>query len=148
MSATYAETAAFDRVEHLRRLRRVAKVARLMDTAIRIPGTGISFGGDSIVGLVPGVGDAATAVVSLWIVNEARRLGMPVHKLVKMLANVGVDTVGGAVPLVGDVFDLFFKANRKNLAMILDHFGEDGLIDDRGDVRPMKDITPKAKTRR
>lgn len=148
MSATYAETGALHRTEHLRRLRRVAKVARLMDTAIRIPGTGISFGGDSIVGLVPGVGDAGTAMVSLWIVNEARRLGMPSHKLAKMVGNVGIDFGLGVVPLVGDVFDLFFKANRKNLAIILDHFGEDGLIDDRGDVRPMKDITPKAKVRR
>ncbi|NDW05168.1 DUF4112 domain-containing protein [Jiella pacifica] len=148
MSATYAETDGLDRTEHLRRLRRVAKVARLMDTAIRIPGTGISFGGDSIVGLVPGIGDAGTAMVSLWIVNEARRLGMPSHKLAKMVGNVGLDFGLGAVPLVGDVFDLFFKANRKNLAIILDHFGEDGLIDDRGDIRPMKDITPKAKTRR
>ncbi len=148
MSATYAEADVFDRADHHRRLRRVAKVARLMDTAIRIPGTGISFGGDSIVGLVPGVGDAATAAVSLWIVNEARRLGMPTHKLAKMLANVGLDFGLGAVPLVGDAFDLFFKANRKNLAIILDHFGEDGLIDERGDVRPMKDITPKAQARR
>ncbi|MBP0614102.1 DUF4112 domain-containing protein [Jiella mangrovi] len=148
MSATYAHADALNDVDHVRRLRRVAKVARLMDTAIRIPGTGISFGGDSIVGLIPGVGDAATAAVSLWIVNEARRLGMPAHKLAKMLANVGLDFGLGAVPLVGDVFDVFFKANRKNLALILDHFGEDGLIDERGDVRPMKDITPKAGTRR
>ncbi|MBO0905700.1 DUF4112 domain-containing protein [Jiella sonneratiae] len=143
MSATFAHAGAFHEADHLRRLRRVARVARLMDTAIRIPGTGISFGGDSIVGLVPGVGDAATAMVSLWIVNEARRLGLPAHKLARMLANVGIDTFGGAIPLVGDVFDFFFKSNRKNLAIILDHFGEDGLIDDRGDVRPMKDITPK-----
>ncbi|ORE98530.1 DUF4112 domain-containing protein [Aurantimonas sp. 22II-16-19i] len=148
MSATYAPTHALDEVDHLRRLRRVAKVARVMDTAIRIPGTGISFGGDSIVGLIPGVGDAGTALVSLWIVNEARRLGMPSHKLAKMLANVGVDFGLGAVPLVGDVFDLFFKANRKNLAIILDHFGHDGMIDSRGDIRPMKDITPKARSGR
>ncbi|TFF17703.1 DUF4112 domain-containing protein [Jiella endophytica] len=148
MSATYAHADAFREVDHIRRLRRVARVARLMDTAIRIPGTGISFGGDSIVGLVPGIGDAATAAVSLWIVNEARRLGMPAHKLAKMLANVGVDVFGGAVPLVGDIFDVFFKANRRNLAMILDHFGEDGLIDDRGDIHEMKDITPKRKAAR
>ena len=143
MSATYAQAGAVSEVDHVRRLRRVAKVARMMDTAIRIPGTGISFGGDSIVGLVPGVGDAASAAVSLWIVNEARRLGMPSHKLMKMLANVGVDTFGGAVPLLGDVFDIFFKANRRNLAMILEHFDQEGLINQRGDITPMKDITPK-----
>jgi len=141
MSTT--DAGAYAEIDHVRRLRRVAKVARLMDTAVRIPGTGISFGGDSIVGLIPGVGDAGAAMVSLWIVNEARRLGMPQHKIAKMLANVGIDVAVGTVPLVGDVFDVFFKANRKNLAIILEHFDEDGLIDERGDIRPMKDITPK-----
>ncbi|MCQ0988313.1 DUF4112 domain-containing protein [Jiella marina] len=141
MSTT--DAGAYAEIDHVRRLRRVARVARLMDTAVRIPGTGISFGGDSIVGLIPGVGDAGAAVVSLWIVNEARRLGMPQHKIAKMLANLGIDVAVGTVPLVGDVFDVFFKANRKNLAIILEHFDEDGLIDERGDIRPMKDITPK-----
>ncbi|MBO0663633.1 DUF4112 domain-containing protein [Jiella sp. MQZ9-1] len=149
MSTTYAENRAFagsfDDADRLRRLRRISKVARLMDTAIRIPGTGISFGGDSIVGLVPGIGDAGAALVSLWIVNEARRLGMPTRKLVKMLANVGIDTFGGAVPIVGDIFDVFFKANRKNLAIILEHFDEDVALDESDEPRPMKDITPNAR---
>lgn len=130
-----------------RRLNRVAKIARLMDTAVRIPGTGISFGGDAIVGLVPGLGDAAGGLISLYIVNEARRLGMPKHKLAKMLGNIGVDFAVGAVPLLGDVFDVMFKANRRNLAVILDHFGEDGFnqIDD-VDPAAMKDITPRRRT--
>ncbi|MCB8838167.1 DUF4112 domain-containing protein [Aurantimonas sp. VKM B-3413] len=134
-----------DRADHLRRLRRVSRVARLMDTAIRIPGTGIRLGGDSIVGLIPGVGDAGTALVSLWIVNEARRLGIPPSKLIRMLGNVGFDFALGSIPLLGDVFDVFFKSNRRNLGMILDHFGETAPEFDIDQRRPMKDITPKAR---
>ncbi len=130
-----------------RRLKRVAKVARLMDTAIRIPGTGISFGGDAIAGLVPGIGDAAGSLISLYIVNEARRLGMPKHKLAKMLGNIGVDFAVGSVPLLGDVFDVMFKANRRNLDVILAHFGEEGFahVDD-VDPGMMKDITPRRRS--
>lgn len=109
--------------ERLLRLRRLAKVARLMDTAIGIPGTRLRFGADSVLGLVPVVGDAAGALVGLAIVNEARRLGLPRHKIVKMVSNIGVDAACGSVPLLGDVFDLFFKSHRRNLAIILDHFG-------------------------
>ncbi|MFP5078105.1 DUF4112 domain-containing protein [Rhizobium sp. YIM 134829] len=109
--------------ERLLRLRRLAKVARLMDTAVGIPGTRFRFGADSVLGLVPVVGDAAGALVGLAIVNEARRLGLPRHKIAKMVTNVGVDAACGSVPLLGDVFDLFFKSHRRNLAIILDHFG-------------------------
>ena len=112
-----------DREEHLRRLRRLAAIARLMDTAIRIPGTGIRFGADSVLGLVPLVGDAGGALVGLYIINEARRLGLPPAKLARMLGNVAADSILGSVPLAGDVFDLFFKSHRRNLQLILDHFG-------------------------
>jgi hypothetical protein len=111
-----------DRDERIRRLRRMHGIARLMDTAIRIPGTGISFGADSILGLLPGVGDAGGALVSLFIVNEARMLGVPNHILLKMLANIGLDTIGGSVPLIGDLFDVYFKSNWRNLELALDHF--------------------------
>ncbi|RLQ88590.1 DUF4112 domain-containing protein [Notoacmeibacter ruber] len=131
-----------ERLERTRRLRRVARAARLMDTAIRLPG-GFRLGADSIVGLVPGVGDTAAVVVSLWIVNEARKLGIPGHKLTRMLGNVGLDYVIGAVPIVGDVFDAVYKANRRNLNMILDHFGHEELTHlDNIDERLMKDVTP------
>ncbi len=93
-----------------------------MDTAIRIPGTGIRFGADSVLGLIPGVGDAGSALVGLFIVNEARRLGVPRHKLVRMLGNLGADAVTGSVPLLGDLFDVYFKSNRRNLQILLDHF--------------------------
>ena len=112
-------------IEHLTRIRRMRGLARLMDTALCLPGTRISLGADSVLGLIPGIGDFAGAAVSLFIVNEARRLGVPNDKLAKMLVNVGVDTVAGSVPLFGDVFDVYFKSNRRNLALVLDHFGLD-----------------------
>ena len=113
--------------EQHRRLRRIVRVARMMDTALRIPGTGIRFGADSVIGLIPGIGDAGGAIIALWIVNEARRMGVPKHKVARMVANVGVDALVGSVPLVGDVFDVFFKASRRNLDLILDHFGQENL---------------------
>ncbi|MET0749163.1 MAG: DUF4112 domain-containing protein [Rhizobium sp.] len=116
---------AIERPEVLRRLRRVHAIARVMDTAIRIPGTGIRFGADSVMGLVPGVGDAGGALVGLVIVNEARRLGVPNQLLVRMLANIGLDTFAGSVPLIGDLFDVYFKSNWRNMELLLDHFGMD-----------------------
>jgi len=112
-------------IEQLTRLRRIRGLARLMDTALGIPGTRIRLGADSVLGLIPGVGDFAAAAVSLIIVNEARRLGVPNDKLAKMLVNVGFDTVAGSVPLLGDVFNVYFKSNRRNLQLVLDHFGLD-----------------------
>ena len=109
--------------DHLRRLKRIHGIARLMDTAFRIPGTGISFGADSVLGLIPGIGDAGGALVGLLIVNEARRLGLPNTKLAKMLGNIGMDTIGGSVPLLGDIFDVYFKSNRRNAQIVFDHFG-------------------------
>ncbi len=74
--------------------------------------------GSSVLGLIPGVGDFAAAAVSLIIVNEARRLGVPNDQLVKMLVNIGFDTVAGSVPVLGDVFDVYFKSNRRNLQLV------------------------------
>ncbi|MGR9363671.1 DUF4112 domain-containing protein (plasmid) [Rhizobium leguminosarum] len=113
----------FRNMDRLVRLRRMRGLARLMDTALRIPGTRFSFGADSVIGLIPGVGDFAGAAISLYIVNEARRLGVPNDKLFKMLVNIGFDAVAGSVPLVGDLFDVYFKSNRRNLDVVLEHFG-------------------------
>ncbi|WP_320199783.1 DUF4112 domain-containing protein [Agrobacterium sp. rho-13.3] len=112
-----------DGAERLRRLRRLSGIARLMDTAIGIPGTRIRFGADSIMGLLPVIGDGAGAMVGLYIVNEARRLGVPKEKLTRMVGNIAMDAVVGSVPLVGDLFDVYFKSHRRNVDMIIDHFG-------------------------
>jgi hypothetical protein len=112
-----------DGAERLRRLRRLSGIARLMDTAIGIPGTRIRFGADSIMGLLPVIGDGAGAMIGLYIVNEARRLGVPKEKLTRMVGNIAMDAVVGSVPLVGDLFDVYFKSHRRNVDMIIDHFG-------------------------
>jgi Domain of unknown function (DUF4112) len=105
---------------------RVAKLRRLawlLDAAMRLPGTRFRFGLNSVIGAAPAVGDAALALVSLYIVYEAHKLGLPKHKLSRMLANVGIEALGGIVPLAGDLFDMTFKANLRNLAIIEQHFG-------------------------
>lgn len=112
-------------LDRLARLRRMRGLARLMDTALRIPGTRFSFGADSIMGLVPGVGDLAGAAISLFIVNEARLLGVPNDKLFKMLVSIGFDAAAGSIPLFGDLIDVYFKSNRRNLDLVLEHFGLD-----------------------
>ena len=116
---------AIERHELMRRLRRAHGIARLMDTAVGIPGTRFRFGADSIMGLIPGIGDAGGALISLFIVNEARRLGASNQVLLKMLGNIGLDTLTGSVPLIGDMLDIYFKANRRNMLLLLEHFDID-----------------------
>lgn len=89
-----------------------------MDNAVRIPGTKIRFGLDSIIGLIPGLGDAATAGISVWIVREAYVSGVPNRVLAKMLGNIAIDFVGGSIPLAGDVFDVYWKANQRNVKLL------------------------------
>ncbi len=128
-SKRYQETLDQPRVEkgigadNIRRLRRLSSIAALMDTAVGIPLTRFRVGADSVFGLVPGIGDAAGTLIGLYLVNEARRLGLPKDKLARMLTNVGIDFVGGAVPLLGDLFDAYFKSNKRNVDLVLDHFG-------------------------
>ena len=110
---------------HHRRVERLRQLAYLLDDRFRIPGTKYRIGLDSLIGLVPGLGDAATTLLSLYIVLEARRHGVPVSKLGRMGLNVGLDAVLGAVPLVGDLFDVAWKANRRNLALLLEHLEAD-----------------------
>lgn len=94
------------------------KLSVLLDDAFRIPGTPIRFGWDSIIGLVPGVGDAATTVLALVPVASAWKLGASRWLLARMLGNVAIDTVIGVIPIVGDAFDLFFRANRRNARLL------------------------------
>jgi hypothetical protein len=111
-----------ERIQLLRRLRRLNNLARLLDTAVRVPGTGIRFGADSLLGLLPVIGDASGAIIGLAIVNEGRRLGVPSDKLARMLTNIAVDAAVGSVPLLGDAFDVYFKAHKRNIGILLDHF--------------------------
>lgn len=100
------------------RLRRVRRLSQLMDSALRIPGTKIRFGLDGVLGLVPLLGDAATAGISAWIVREAYRSGVPNRVLAQMVGNIAIDFVGGSVPMAGDLFDVYWKANQRNVALL------------------------------
>jgi hypothetical protein len=118
----YAANAAFgwsgDAAARLARLRRVAW---LIDGAFTLPGTRFRFGLNSVIGLLPVGGDAVLGLISLYIIYEAAQLGVPRAKLVRMAANVGVEVVGGSVPILGDLFDMALKANLRNLRIIDDH---------------------------
>jgi hypothetical protein len=103
------------------RIARIEALATLLDTAFIVPGTNLRFGFDALIGLVPGIGDAVTTAVSLWLVKEARALGAPGHLVARMLGNIAIDGVVGAVPFLGDAFDLVWKSNRRNLHLLRRH---------------------------
>ena len=106
------------------RLARLRRLAWLIDAAFWLPGTRFRFGLNSVIGLLPVGGDAVLGALSLYIIYEASRLGVPKHKLARMLANVGVEVIGGSVPIIGDLFDMALKANLRNLAIIEQHVRE------------------------
>jgi hypothetical protein len=122
----------FERVEKLERreveaaLARLNMVARTMDSLFAIPGTRLRLGVDSIIGLVPVVGDILVHAVSAYLIWEARQLGVSKLTLWRMVGNTLIDTVVGAVPLVGDAFDVVFKANMKNLRLLQRHLEKQG----------------------
>jgi hypothetical protein len=100
------------------RLKRIRLLSRLLDEQFCIPGTTYRVGLDGMLGLIPGVGDAAGALLSTYILYEAIRLGAPSTVLLRMIANIGIDAVGGAIPVVGDIFDMAWKTNKKNAALL------------------------------
>ena len=107
-------------------LERVERLARLMDARYGIPGTRFRFGLDSLLGLVPGVGDTLALAPSAWMVWRAWHHGVPRNKLAKMAVNTGVDYVVGSIPVVGDLFDFGFKANLRNAAILREHLQQRG----------------------
>jgi hypothetical protein len=102
------------------RISRLDTLATLLDTVVLIPGTNIRFGLDAVIGLVPGIGDVITTAMSLFIVHEARQLGAPGHVIARMLGNVALDGLVGAVPLVGDAFDVVWRSNKRNMRLLYD----------------------------
>jgi hypothetical protein len=107
-------------------LRRLDKLSQVLDNAIPIPGTPFRTGLDGLLGLIPGVGDFLGAGIALYIIFEAARLGCPKHTLLRMLANVGIETLVGTVPILGDLFDIGWKANVRNVALLRAHTAELG----------------------
>jgi len=113
-TATYIPAADSNSAERVQRLR---ALAWLLDNSIPLPG-GYRIGIDALIGLVPGVGDAIGALLSAYIVNEARAMGAPRSVLLRMVGNVMIETVIGSIPFAGDLFDAAFKANSRNLALL------------------------------
>jgi hypothetical protein len=107
-----------------RRMQLLRGWQRLLDTAFRVPGTSIRFGWDPIVGLIPWVGDVATALFACALIVEAHRMRVPRVLQFRMLVNVAVDVLMGLVPFIGDVADVFWKANSRNMAMIERHVAQ------------------------
>ena len=101
--------------------KRVEMLETLLERSFVIPGLGRPVGLDAIVGLVPVVGDVIAATMGAYLIWEARNLGMPKWKIWRMVGNLGVATALGAVPLVGDAFDFFFRSNTRNLRIIKKH---------------------------
>jgi hypothetical protein len=102
-------------------LRRIQLLAYWLDDRFRIPFLNRRIGLDGLLGLVPGVGDAVTTLLSIYVMAEAWRLGVPTTRVVRMAANLGIDSLVGAIPLMGDLFDIAFKANRRNIKILHDH---------------------------
>jgi len=100
---------------------RITALTKLLDSAFLIPGLNRRVGIDAIIGLIPGVGDAISAALASYIIWEARQLGLPRWKIARMIGNVAFDTAIGAIPVAGDAFDLFFKANERNLRIVNEH---------------------------
>jgi hypothetical protein len=103
--------------------RRLQRVAKLMDSQIRVPVIGLRFGADAILGLVPGFGDVITGAIGAYLIYEAQRLGVPRSAIARMVANIAVDTAIGAIPVAGDIWDFFFRANDRNMQILARHIG-------------------------
>ncbi|WP_435206032.1 DUF4112 domain-containing protein [Tateyamaria sp. 1078] len=104
--------------DQARRIARLRQLADGLDSKFRIPGTSLRFGWDSVLGLVPGLGDAVTVIPAGIFIAEGWRMGARKRVLARMGVNSAIDFVLGGVPIIGDAFDLVFKANRRNLALL------------------------------
>ena len=102
-------------------------IATILDDMLRIPGTKIRFGLDALIGWIPGVGDAMAATASFFIVFAAWRRGVQAITLARMVSNVLLETAIGAIPLAGDVFHIFWKANRRNYRLLLRERAQPGI---------------------
>lgn len=96
-------------------------MADWLDSVFRIPGLGIRFGLDAVLGLLPGIGDTLTSLASLYILAAAGKRGVPRITVARMALNVAIDYLVGSIPLVGDAFDVYWKANKRNVALLRQH---------------------------
>lgn len=110
--------------EMVSRIDGVRKLAHALDEYFRIPGTSYRFGLDGIIGLIPAAGDVITGLFSAYIVWQATRLGIPRSTLGLMILNILFDVLVGAIPVLGDIFDFQWKANKKNLTLLERHLAK------------------------
>ena len=103
--------------------RRLQRIAKLMDSQIRVPGLGLKIGADAVLGLVPGIGDAVSGLIGAYLIYEAQRLGIPRSAVLRMVVNIAFDTAIGAIPVAGDIWDFFFRANDRNMQILARHLG-------------------------
>lgn len=122
---------------------RIEAVSRLMDDLFEIPGTNVRVGLDSIIGLVPVVGDIVGKLISSYLIWEARQLGVSRFTVARMVANSTVDAVVGIIPFAGDAFDMAFRANLKNLALLKGHLEKHGHVRRSGAAGPVIDVTAR-----
>ncbi len=101
---------------------RAKALAHFLDDAIEVPGLGVRIGWDGIIGLIPGIGDLATTILSLLIIFQAMQAGVPSSVAVRMAGNVGLDVLAGAIPVVGDLLDFGVKSNRRNIRLLESYF--------------------------
>lgn len=109
---------------HEETLQHLERIAHTLDSRWRIPGTNWRFGVDAVASIVPVAGSLSTAAVSAYMIKRAHELGAPNHVLAKMVGNVAFDAVVGSIPVVGPLFDLAVKANRRNVRLLRRHFGD------------------------
>lgn len=110
-----------NKLEQIKTLNRIRKFSRILDASIGLPFTKFKIGLDPILGLVPGLGDVVTTAFSAYIIVMAARFGLPWRILRQMMLNVGLEFVVGGVPIVGDIFDAFYKSNLRNLGLLEQH---------------------------
>lgn len=128
-------------LERLATLNRIRKFTYLMDSAFRIPIIGFRFGLDPVIGLIPGAGDVVSTAFSAYLIYLAARFRLPPQIFKQMIFNVALEAVIGTVPLVGDIFDAFYKSNIRNLALLEKHLG----IDDPETTEQINSVTTAPK---
>lgn len=106
-----------------RELDNLNRLAKTLDSSLRLPGTSIRFGLDTVIGLVPGIGDTLVAAPAFWIIWRGHKLGIGKRHVARMMANSAVDYVIGSIPVIGDIFDVGFKANLRNVAILREQLG-------------------------
>lgn len=122
---------------------RIELISRVMDSLVEIPGTNIRIGVDALIGLVPVVGDLISQAVSSYLIWEARQLGVSRITIARMVGNTALDTVLGFVPFVGDAFDVTFRANMRNLALLKAHLAKHGHVSRRASDGVVIDATSR-----